>query len=264
YFEPNPSIYSDSRTFIAQVRAKIGGLRYADDGAIDENGNYVFINNLQNQNPATAGLNCSGFLKWMVDGMIRHITGSRLLITPLRQPFGERGSSFTINWEERRDVFFGLDWIRNLAAEANSALRSPMYRSLEEFEIRRDNFSTLMVSENRTLVDRSYPGFLNEAGYGIEGLRPLLYTLAIDEPYSFYLASVNMEVSTPSSPRGTPRLRQYFHTAAFVPYFDEYGVFRIVVFESAAETSFNAFRSRYNLNHFVNLVKVPVPVRFDP
>jgi len=264
YFEPDPSIYGDSRTFITQVRTRLRGLNYADDGAMDENGNYVFINNLQSQNPAAAGLNCSGFLKWMIDGMIRHVTGSRLQITPLKQPFGERGSSFTVNWEERRDVFFGLDWIRNLAAEANSALRSPMYRSLDEFEIRRDSFSTLIINENRTLVDRSYPGFLNEAGYGIEGLRPLLYTLAIDEPYSFYLATVNTEVSTPTSPRGTPRLRQYFHTAALIPYFDEYGVFRIVIFESAAETSFNAFRNRYNLNHNVNLVKVPVPERFDP
>jgi hypothetical protein len=142
-------------------------------------------------------------------------------------------------------------------------LRTPAHRALEEFEVRRDNFSILRVSQNGTFVDRSYPGFLNESGYGIEGLYPLLYTLAIDEPYSFYLAAVNNEIATPSSPRGTPRLRQYFHIAALVPYFDEFGVFRIVVFESAAETSFNAFRNRYP-GHNVNLVKVPVSARFDP
>lgn len=263
YFEPDPANYRDTRAFVSQVRENLGSLRFADDGAIDENGNFVFINSLQKQNEATAGVNCSGFTKWLIDGILRPVTGERLAITPLKAPFGDRGSVFTANWEERRDVFFGLDWIRNLAAKANGTLRSPSHSSLEEFEVRRDNFSFIMVNQNRTFVTQAYPGFMHEAGYGIEGLRPLLYTLAIDEPYSFYLAAVSREFATPASPRGTPRLRQYFHVAALVPYFDEHGVFRIVVFESAAETSFNAFRNRYP-GHFVNLVKIPVSPNFSP
>ena len=266
FFEPNPAYYRDSREFIAQVRQHIGGLRFADDGAIDENGNYVLIESLQQQSPASAGLNCSGFAKWLVDGILRPVTGERLTIPPLKAPFGERGSSFTENWEQRRDPYFGLDWIRNLAAEVNGTLRSNAYRDLDEFEVRSDTFSLVRVNENRAFVIRSYPGFLGEAGYGVEGLHPLLYTLAIDEPFMFYLAAVNNEIGAPTTPanlRGAPRLRQYFHVAALVPYFDEYGVFRIVVFESAAETSFTAFRTRYP-GHFVNLVQIPVVTAFDP
>jgi hypothetical protein len=263
YFEPDITAYAGTRRFISQVRPHIGGLRFANDGAIDENGNFVFIETLQNQNPNTAGLNCSGFVKWLIDGILRPVTGRRLSIEPLKQPFGIRGSSFTELWEESRDVFFGLDWIRNLAAEANGLLRSPAYRELEEFEVRRDNFSLLMINQNRNFVTHSYPGFMNEAGYGIEGLHPLLYTLAIEEPFTFYLAAVSNEIATPTSPRGTPRLRQYFHVAALIPYFDEFGTFRVVVFESAAETSFSSFRNRYP-GHFVNLVKIPIPSRFEP
>jgi len=263
FFEPNIAVYKDTRAFVSMVREKITSLRFADDGAIDENGNYVLINSLQAQNPSTAGLNCSGFVKWLIDGMLRPVTGQRLQITPLKAPFGDRGSSFTVNWEERKDIFFGLDWIRNLAAQANTVLRNPAFGVLEEFEIRKNNFSLIRVIQNRTFIDHSYPGFLPNAGYGIEGLRPLLYTLAIEEPYSFYLAAVNNEFSTPSSPRGTPRLRQYFHIAALIPYFDEFGVFRIEVFESSAVTSFNSFRNRYP-GHFVNLVKIPIPNRFEP
>ena len=262
YFEPNPAIYTDTSRFISNVRQHLP-MRFADDGAIDEHGNYVLINNLRAQNPATRGLNCSGFLKWLIDGILRPVTGERLLITPLREPFGQRGSAFTENWEERRDPFFGLDWIRNLAAEANGTLRSPVFRNLEEFEVNRNLFTFVMVNENNSFVDQSYPGFLREAGYGIEGLRPLLYTLAIDEPYSFYLAAVNNEIANLTSRHGTPRLRQYFHVAAIVPYFDEFGVFRIVVFESAVETSYTAFRSRYP-EHYVNLVQIPITTRFDP
>jgi len=266
YFEPDPAMYRESRRFVAQVRARLGGLIFADDGAIDENGNYVYIETLKSQNPTTAGLNCSGFAKWLIDGILRPKTGSRLSIVPLKAPFGERGSSFSVNWEERRDPYFGLDWIRNLASIANSTLRASAYRALEEFEVRSDNFSMIIVNENRSFVTNSYPGFLEEAGYGVEGLHPLLYTLAIDEPFSFYLAAVNNEIGAPITPenlRGAPRLRQYFHVAALVPYFDEYGNFRIVVFESAEETSFNAFRSRYP-GHYVNLVKIPVVSSFDP
>ena len=266
YFDPDPVYYSDSRKFITQVRPRLSGLRFADDGAMDENGDYVFIETLLRQNAASAGLNCSGFAKWLIDGILRPVTGERLTIPPLKAPFGDRGSSFTVNWEERRDPYFGLDWIRNLAAEANGVLRSEIYRALDEFEVRADNFSSVLVNENRTFVAHSYPGFLGEAGYGFEGLHPLLYTLAVDEPFKFYLAAVNNEIGAPvtaSNLRGAPRLRQYFHVAVLVPYFDEYGTFRVVVFESAAETSFNSFRTRYP-GHYINLVQIPVVTAFDP
>jgi hypothetical protein len=263
YFEPDISNYRETTAFITQVRSRISRLRFVDDGAINENGRFVFIETLQPQPSNLQGFNCSGFTKWLIDGILRPVTGKRLPIAPLKAPFGERGSSFTVNWEERKDVFFGLDWIRNLAAEANGTLRSASYRALEEFEIRKEDFAYVLVSENRAFVTHSYPGFLPDAGYGIEGLHPLLYTLAIDEPFSFYLAAVNTEISDPTSLRGTPRLRQYYHVAALVPYFDENGFFRIVVFESAAETSFTAFRNRYP-GHFINLVKIPISTVFDP
>ncbi|MDR2943424.1 MAG: hypothetical protein LBV17_12645 [Treponema sp.] len=266
YFEPQPAYYKNTVKFITNVRKYLGPLRFADDGAIDENGNYVFINNLQRQPSAGAGLNCSGFTKWLIDGILRPVTGARLSITPLKAPFGGRGSSFTENWEQRRDPYFGLDWIRNLASEANGILRSNSYRNLDEFEVRNDNFSLVLVNENKTFVTVSYPGFLGEAGYGVEGLYPLLYTLAIDNPFKFYLSAVNNEIGAPvteTNLRGAPRLRQYFHVAALIPYFDEYGVFKIVVFESAAETSFTGFRNRYP-GHYINLVQIPVVSTFDP
>jgi len=265
YFDIDPLYYRDSRKFVAQVRARLAGLQFNDDGAINENGDYVFIETLQRQNPSTAGLNCSGFAKWLIDGILRPVTGKRLSIPPLKAPFGERGSSFTANWESR-DPYFGLDWIRNLAAEANGVLRSSSYSRLDEFEVRADNFSSVLVSENRTFVTHSYPGFLPEAGYGIEGLHPLLYTLAVDNPFNFYLAAVNTESGaevTPQNVRGLPRLRTYFHVAVLVPYFDEYGIFRIAVFESAVENSFTAFRNRYP-GHYVNLVQIPIVTVFDP
>lgn len=260
YFEPDPAQDRDKRIFIESLRDGLaGGLRFADDGAQDENGNYVYIKTGQAQK-GKQGLNCSGFAKWVIDQTLSPLTGRKLAIEPLKAPFGKRGSSFTEPWEELREPFFGLDWIRNLAAAAAAVLRSPAFSTLDEIEVRAEPFSQLIVRGGASPDAASYPGFLENAGYGIEGLQPLLYTLAINEPGWFYLAAVNNEIGPPATannPRGRPRLRQYYHVAVLIPYFNEYGVFQIAVFESAAETSFSAFASRYP-GQYVNLVRVPV------
>jgi len=281
YFEPRPSDYRLQRQFIAKVRDRIKGLEFADDGAIDQMGNYVYINTGLQQK-GQPGLNCSGFAKWLVDGILRPITGERLEIPPLKKPYGDRGSTLTDLWEKQRDPFFGLDWIRNLASAAWSKLLSPAFGNLDEIEVRSDCFSQLILRNTRNnTVLYAYPGFLENAGFGVEGLLPLLYTLAIDEPGKFYLAAINNEQGPPATednPRGAPRMRQYTHVAAFFPYFSENGVFHIDVFESAAETSFQAFRNRYPLSerlvdgemklfpngHYVNLVRIPIEAAFEP
>ena len=267
YFEPNKDDYQAQRRFIEQIRERLSELQFADDGAIDQSGEYVYIETLQPQQPAaSAGLNCSGFAKWLVDGILRPVTGERLAIPPLKAPYGSRGSSFTALWEAERDPFFGLDWIRNLASTVRTTLRSTSYGGLEEIEIRADPFSQVILRDKSGSSVRAYPGFLENSGYGIEGLHPLLYTLAIDDPAAFYLAAVNTEMGPPTTeanPRGSPRMRQYFHIAALVPFFNEHGVFQIAVFESAEETSFNAFKTRYP-GHQVNLVRVLMERQFDP
>jgi hypothetical protein len=254
YFEPHPEDYKNIRALVVRIRRLLPGLSYADDGALDENGDYVFINTLAPQTE-NVGLNCSGFAKWLVDGLLRPLTGGRLPISPLKQQYGQRGSSFTGPYEESRDIFFGLDWIRNLASAVNSAFIS--VDGLEEIEVRDCPFSQVISRTGGTSQTLSYTGFLPDAGFGVENLKALLYTLAINEPDTIYLGAVNTELPP------KPRARQYFHVAAFFPYFDQYGTFHILVFESAAETPFNRFTARYP-GHYINLVRIPVESAFDP
>jgi hypothetical protein len=256
YFDPYPEDYRDVRALIAAIREHLPGLSFQDDGAIDEKGRYVYIETLKEQ-IGSAGLNCSGFAKWVVDGILRPVTGGLLPIAPLKAAFGERGSSFTTPYEVTRAPFFGLDWTRNLAAHANSVLRSPAYEVLEEIEVQNAPFSSVIRRERAGSVLRSFPGFLLNAGFGFEGIHPLLYTLAIDEPGWIYLASINNEVAP------APRMRQHFHVAVLIPYFNENGSFQVALFESAEETSFSRFKSRYP-GHFVNLVRIPVESEFEP
>ena len=270
YLDPQIDRYRDTMSFIGSVRSRLPELVYIDDGAINENGDFVYINNLMPQNAAAQrgfmGVNCSGFVKWMVDGILRPITGQRLAIEPLKEFFGERGSSYTEVWENIRDPFFGLDWIRNLASHAGRILRSPSFGTLEEIEVRNIPFSMLNIRRTGVSPGLSYPAFMGEPGFPMEALLPLLYTLAIDEPGRIYLAAVNNEISAPTTaanPRAVPRIRQYYHVAVLIPYFNERGTFQVAVFESAAETSIGTFINRYP-GEFVNLVRIPIDGRFDP
>jgi hypothetical protein len=270
YFDPDPANYRELQLFMSRLRERLPELEFQDDGAFDEKGRYVYIASLEEQGEKP-GLNCSGFAKWVVDGILRPVTGERLPIEPLKAPFGQRGSSLAGIWEELQDPFFGLDWTRNLASRAMSVLLSPAYSGAEDFEVRSWPFSRVIIRRGggtggETVSEREYPGYLENSGFGFEGLQPLLYALAVDEPGRIYLGSVNNETGPPATkdnPRGLPRIRRHFHVAVLVPYFNEYGNFQVAVFESAEETRFSGFKTRYP-GHNINLVRLPVEGRFDP
>jgi hypothetical protein len=257
YYEPRSGDYQDIRNFITKVRANIGRLVFGDDGAIDEHGEYVYIATLEPQ-LGEPGLNCSGFAKWLIDGLLQPLTGTKLTINELKVPFGDRGSGITEPWDPVRDLFFGLDWTRNLAASVQEALYSGEAVPLSEFEVRDAPFTQIIIRRNGAAEVHSYPDHIVDTGFAAEGIYPLLYTLAIDEPGNFYLAAISDDRGGPR-----PRLRRYFHVAALVPYFDEAGVFHVVVFESAEETAFSRFRMRYP-GDFINLVRIPVESAFNP
>ncbi|MDR3301350.1 MAG: LXG domain-containing protein [Spirochaetaceae bacterium] len=255
YYEPDPDDNREKRAFLRKIRSSIKTLEFGDDGAIDENGDYVYIATLEKQGEKH-GLNCSGFAKWVIDALISPISGKKLPIAPLKEPYGNRGSTFTRPFERIRDPYFGLDWVRNLAAAAGTAFMSSDFANLQEIEARSAPFSAIQTRAGRETQIRSYPGHLDEAGFGFEGILPLLYTLAINEPRSIFLGAIN-------TVGGRPPMRTYVHIAVLVPYFDEDSVFRVAVFESAEETSFNRFRVRYP-DHYISLCRVPASAHFEP
>ncbi len=256
YFEPRPEYYADIRALSGAIRSRLGSLAYADDGALDENGLPVYIKSGSRQT-GSIGLNCSGFAKWVVDGTLKPLTGKRLPITPLKQPPLPRGNTFSEPWESLRDPYFGLDWTRNLAAEAGRVFRGERGADPKEYEVRRTAIAALRTAGGNGTTSRSYPGYIEDTGFEIKGLKAILYTLSIDEPGTMYLASVNNEMGD------APRLRQHYHVAVLLPQFDEEGRFSISVFESAVESKFDSFIKRYP-GHAVHLTRIPVESGFDP
>lgn len=258
---PHPDDYVAVRSAVDIIRSRLNTLVYLEDGAFDQNGNPVYIHDGTPQDPASVllalepgqkpdniagGVNCSGFAKWIVDGIVRPVAGSRLFIEPLKKQTDSPETHFTEPFREQRDVFFALDWTRHLASAVISLSgRGTVLPSESGADVTAEPFPQLVPH---------VPG----VGYRANALEPLLYWLAINEPGHMYLAAISRE-------RGDPPLRQFHHIAAFFPFFTEDGQFLVTVFESAVETPLALFVSR-NADAYIHLVRIRVPEkgRFNP
>lgn len=259
-FSPDPALYSELRKLEAAVRKELPSLAYADDAAIDFDGRKVLISTLEEQHEPY-GLNCSGFVKWLTDGILYPITGTYLSVDSMKERMiGLRGSSMTINFEEKLDPFFGLDWSRALAKAAWSGFYPSLRnQSLLSNDVNEALFALQLNDAKQSVSDPEYIAYadnFDDAGFDIRGLKAALFLLASREPGRFYLAQFNTRDEAP------PRLRRYFHIAALFPYFAEDGTFNVAVFESAEETSLEAVLKRSY--EFVKLVKMPSSGSFIP
>jgi len=260
-FSPDPALHAETRALASSIRQWLPGLRYGDDGALDADGRPVYIASLLPQGP-NPGLNCSGFVKWIADGILHPLTGSWLSVSAIKERMiGWRGGSFTERFEETHDPFFGLDWSRALAKEAWQVMypgrpeESPLAHDVSD-----PPFALIVKDNNPVNGGSSYRSFtdnFDDAGIEVAGLKATLFLLASREPGRFYLAQFNARDPNP------PRLRRYFHIAALFPYFDTDGIFRVAVFESAEETSLDRIM-RSTSYEYVKLVRMPSSARFVP
>ncbi len=219
-----------------RIRSALGSLRLADDGALDEEGRYVRIADGSRQGTA-GGLNCSGFAKWVVDGFYGPLSGGRLLdVGQLKRRHLElRGNRWSAGYEQDRDPYFGLDWVRNLASALGRAYGDPA-DGPEASDLRR----------------LEYLEYREDVGYPVEELELALFLAAAREPGDFYLGSLNREMA---GLPGQPVLRQHYHLAVFLPYFTASGEFRVAVFDLARESSLPDIRRRF-AGHFIHLQRL--------
>ena len=273
--EPRTGQYRDMRRFVAAVRARLSSLAYGEDGALDSSGSPVYIATGEAQRKPY-GLNCSGFAKWVVDGLYRPLTGAYLDPRDMAERHTEdRNGSLSAAVETELDPFFGLDWTRNLARALDGARRPGAKIGLEANDVRTAPFALLEAGRDLSVQEANasrvpggslpdggeygyFPSYMEGVGYPTSGLRPLLYALAMSEPGTAYLASISRKGGA-----RLPGLRRHYHVAVLVPYFEEDGGFEIAVFESAAETSLDAVVARTK-GDFVHLVRIPVGGEFDP
>ncbi len=264
---PETLRYGNVAAGVSTIRARLPQLVYLDDGAFDDAGKPVLISTGAPQDPKAVleaakdgrdlskvrgGVNCSGFAKWIVDGIVKPTAGSRTFIRALERQTSSPETGFTERYRDPNDVFFGLDWIRNLAAAVVSLeLGHTVYPEDAGADVTDEPFS-------------GATGYETDVGYKVSELMPLLYWLAAREPGHWYLGALSEELGERGNAKN-PLLRYYNHVAAFFPWFDETGRFRLAVFESASETPVSAFLEN-NADDWIFLVRLdmPPPIRFDP
>ena len=193
-FAPEPVLYANAERLVQGIREKLPALAFADDGAIDADGRARFIATLKEQ-PQPDGLNCSGFVKWITDGMLYPYTGSYLAIAEIKERMVDfRGSSFTKPFEEQYDPYFGIDWIRALSRSAwnvinNTSRSDPLLHDVDE-----PTFS-LMTNGNNPInggIQYRYATVnFQDVGFEIQALWPMLYLLAVREPGNMYFAALS-------------------------------------------------------------------------
>jgi hypothetical protein len=227
-------------TLAGKISAFLPGLRDVDDGAIESDGRFVFISSLREQ-PRPGGLNCSGFVKWVIDGFVYPLLGRNTSVAEAKRvDEGSRGSSLSQSLASL-DPYFGLNWTRNLAGMLDQAQRP---------DHRRQGVGAFDVTSTESVP------YIQDVGYPTDQLSLLMYRLAMDHPGEFYLGSVN-------DATGPGGLRQHFHTLVLLPYFDGTGSFRVRVFERIRETDLGGLATRYPAAH-VHLVRVRAEGVFSP
>ena len=224
---------------VATIEQDLPNLSDADDGAMDAYGQFVYIDDgVSQQGPG--GFNCSGFAKWVVDGLYYPLAGRFIDIDALKvrhETF--RGTRWSDWYETRRDPFFGLDWARNLALELHAAQGVAL--------------PTPEASDVRSVPHFTYR---EDIGYPIDYLDTLLFFLAAEQPGAFYIASLNREFGS------APILRQHSHLALLFPWFDSAGRFQVAVIERNVETSTASLANRYR-GAYAHLTRIEVADRFS-
>jgi hypothetical protein len=217
------------------LRARLPGLRDMDDGAMDAAGRMVYI--ATGVAAGKGGFNCSGFAKWVADGFFSPLAGHPMDIAPLKARDAGIAKTWSSRYEELYDPYFGLDWSRGLARSIGQA-RTGVTPSDEEVDVR----------------DDSRVPYIRDVGYPMASLKAELYFLARREPGVMYIGSVNAP-SALAVAAGMPTLRQHHHVVVLLPYFDDRGVFHVVVMERNLETGIPSLQRRFG-TEYVNLVRI--------
>ncbi len=227
---------------VRTLRSRLASLRDMDDGAMDGSGRMVYI--ATGTSAARGGFNCSGFAKWVVDGLYAPLAGHPMDIAPLKSRNAGKDNPWSTRFEEEMDPWFGLDWSRGLA------------RTIAQAQT-----GTAPADEQIDVRDSDRLPYIRDVGYPVAKLESLLYVLARRDPGKVYIGSVNAPSSAVSE--GTPTLRQHHHVIVLLPYFDASGAFRVAVMERNLQTSIPSLVRRYG-TEYVHLVRIDPSGPFDP
>jgi hypothetical protein len=264
YADTRKGQFASKLQMIGVIRKNLKRIVYMPDSMYDEDGKPVYIStgkprdsevSVQIENPLT--LDQAGFLKWIVDGLVYPVAGSRLYRNPLivrTVEYNELGLKGVLS--RTQELSFTLDWCRNLAAACLSvkAQRNYMwYDACTDVQI--EPFSAEVTDKGITQT----AGYLKNSGYEISKLKPLLYVLASTEPTYCYLAAIKSPVKDSKNPEHFT----FNDCAVIFPLYNDDGQFNCVIFDNGQELNLSQFTAKYK-GCFVHLSRILTETSFYP
>lgn len=258
YFSIEKDMYNANLQMIGVIREHLPRFTYTSDAAFDHAGRSVFISSGELRGKDKDDLmhvDTAGFAKWVVDGLVYAHAGSYLNLEPLkRETVQTKTGTMAQSLLGTYNIFFSLDWTRNLAAAWLSIIsdKDIMYENTG-VEVTLSPFAAVQTDRG---VERSL-SYIAGTGYSASLLKSLMYVLAVTEPERMYLGAVRQ------SDGNTPEVVYYNEAAVFFPFFDDTGLFHCIVYEGSNEMTIDDFIARWQ-GSFVNLVRLKTSQRFFP
>lgn len=266
YVIVDTSVYHSVKQMCAVIRENLPRISFVPDAMYNEENELVHISNGKSFDTVESSfasasanplyLSSAGFLKWIADGLIEPIAGGMLKREPLImetvevKDIGHQGVL-----SQRYDLFFSLNWIRNLASAVISVYSGKTYLFNQSgVDVTVNPFASTFTPKGvaNTVT------FVENTGYNVAMIRSLLYVLAATESGTFYLGAIRGIDRTVM-----PEVKAFNDCVAFFPYFLDDGAFECNVFMNGREMSLEDFCLQ-NEQNFVYLTRIKTSERFFP
>lgn len=260
YVTCDPELYHSVHQMAAVIREKLPELVYHPTGMIDETNRVIdFVSGKEIrlvEDSDKKALSSAGFLKWIADGLVEPIAGSKLKRYPL---LGQTVSYKEIGYQgilsSEFSLSFALDFVRNLSSAVLSVNTGTVYKFNESgVDVTLNPFATGLTDTG--LINTIT--FVPDCGYNIDVLKSLLYVLANTEPGNIYFGAIRETDNSVS-----PEVKVFNQNVVIMPYFETGGLFNCYIFMNGKEMSLGEFMRRFK-GDFVYLTRVRSNDRFFP
>lgn len=261
YVTIDHTIYHGNQQMAAVIRENLPSIIYTEDAMYNEANELIKISDgslfdKHNYDGSNLYLSSAGFIKWIADGLVGPIAGSQLKREPLIQPtiqVKENGYQGVLS--KKFDLFFALNWVRNLSSAVISVYTGKTYMYNEAgADVTLNPFSGTIANDGL----ENNVTYVKDSGYKTKVLKSLLYLLAATEPDVIYFGAI----------RGidrnvTPEIKAFNECVVFLPYFKSNDLFDCFVFMNGRAMTLEDFCMIYQ-EEFVYLTKIRSSENFYP
>ena len=251
--------YASILQMAGMIQSKLPLISYAHDTMYDENNQAVSVKDgkpVEIEDKRMLSLGSAGFIKWIADGLVEPIAGSKLVRAPLVKNTVEiKENGYQGVLSQKYSLYFSLDWIRNIASAVMSVYTGKDY-------LFKDSGVDVTISPFAASVTNAGTAnavtFVDDNGYQVGLLKALLYVLASTEPDTLYFGAIRGTDRTVS-----PEIKSFNECVVFMPYFTDTKRFSCYVFMNGHQMTLEDFCMIY-ADDFVFLTRVRAYNSFFP